>query len=216
MPGAQKWPSVSDTHQDQPTTEGGCLGTVQWTNPVPGACKLVSRALFHLRGPPKAKIGSQCKAVETGESPELIVPATTGTSLRSPPLKATTSRWLIMTVLKGCCSHWPSSGKPRGARQHESTGPQWKPESITQLRFGLESQYFERQGWIERKSALIRKVSNLRRRWIRVPGPTPKILLSHDSFQREKKVGRKNLWILKAGSWISHHSPLPADWLTLF
>ena len=127
---------------------------------------------------------------ETGESTELIVPVATGTSLRSAPLKSTTSRWLIVTVPKGCCSHWPYSGKPRGARQHESTGPPWKPESITQLRFGLESQYFERQGSIERKSALIRKVSNLWRRWIHVPGPTPKILLSHDSFQR-KKSGKK-------------------------
>lgn len=175
---------MSDTHQDQLTTEGGCLGTDQWTNPVPGACKLVSSALVHFRGPPKAKIGSLCKAVkETGESPELIVPAATGTSLRSPPPKATTSRWLSMTVPKGCCSHWPYSGKPRGARQHESPGPRWKPESITQPRFGLESQYFERPGLIERKSALIRKVSNLRRRWIH---ETPKILISHDSFQRKK------------------------------
>jgi len=50
----------------------------------------------------------------------------------------------------------------------------------------------KRQMSVKRKDALIRKTSSLGRRWNPIPKPTLKILLSHDSFKREKK-GEKNL-----------------------
>ena len=44
----------------------------------------------------------------------------------------------------------------------------------------------KRQVSVERKDVLIRKPGNLGRRWTHVPRPTLKILLSYESFEREK------------------------------
>ena len=44
----------------------------------------------------------------------------------------------------------------------------------------------EGQVSVERKGALFRKADYLGRRWTHVWRPTPKILFSHDNFQREK------------------------------
>ena len=73
---------------------------------------------------------------------------------------------------------------------------------------------------VGRKDALIRKAGNVGRRWTRVQRPTPEILLSHDSFQKEEwggVWGGKNLSESsrqEVGGGL-HHSPLSADWLTL-
>lgn len=42
----------------------------------------------------------------------------------------------------------------------------------------------------KKKAILIRKASNLGRRWTHVQRQTPKILLSHNNFQREKDGAR--------------------------
>ena len=42
---------------------------------------------------------------------------------------------------------------------------------------------------MERKDGLIRKAGNVGRRGTHILKPTPKILLSHASFSREKKGG---------------------------
>lgn len=65
------------------------------------------------------------------------------------------------------------------------------------------------------KVFLIRKAGSLRRRWTCVQRPAPKILLSHDIFQRGK-WWEESQWIIETGGWVLHHSPLHTDWLTPF
>lgn len=76
----------------------------------------------------------------------------------------------------------------------------------------------EKQVSVERKDALTRKASNLERRWTQAGRSTPKILLNHDCFWREKE-GRDGRWgisVNQGRSWVLHRSLLCADWPTLF
>ena len=52
------------------------------------------------------------------------------------------------------------------------------------------------------------KAGNLGRRWTCVPKPTLKILLSHESFQREKE--KKSQLIIEVGDQTHCHFPLCA------
>ena len=70
---------------------------------------------------------------------------------------------------------------------------------------------------MERKDGLIRKAGNVGRRWTHVLSPpTPKILLSHASFSREKREGGNLSKTLRQEVGLClHHSSLCANELTL-
>ena len=64
---------------------------------------------------------------------------------------------------------------------------------VTKLRFGwslLESQYLKNSCWLERKGCFIQEASNLGRRQTHVQKPIPKILLDHESFEKENHLDR--------------------------
>lgn len=87
--------------------------------------------------------------------------------------------------------------KSQGVRHWEHTptlGAKICNQTQAQLLATLK-QILKRQVLVQRKVCFIQGAGNLGRRWTCVPGPTPKILLGHESFSRVKaEVISVNHW----------------------
>ena len=88
--------------------------------------------------------------------------------------------------------------------------------NVTQLRFGcsqLKSQYLRHKCWEEEKEGFTQEAVNLERRRTRVQKLTTKILLDHESFQREDHLGAWGGW--SESSLSSTVCRLSSVWLVL-